>query len=127
QHKTPPPYRICQIGLYRQREALYQRIDARVDEMVAQGLVAEMERLVAAGYGRELSAMSSLGYQQLWPYLDGQMSLAEAVERIKFETHRFARHQLNWFRQDDPAIVWFDAARPDLLTAVADCINQQLL
>lgn len=127
QHKQPPPYHICQIGLYRQREALYQRVDARVDEMVAAGLVAEMAQLIAAGYGRELSSMSSLGYQQLWPYFDGDMRLAEAVERIKFETHRFVRHQLTWFRQDDPTIFWFDAARPDLLTAVADCITQQRL
>ena len=56
--------------------------------------------------------MSSLGYQQLWAYLAGELTLAEAVERIKFETHRFARQQYTWFRPDDPAIHWFDITRP---------------
>lgn len=122
QRKTPPPYAICQVGLYRTREALYDRIDARVDQMMAEGLLMELNRLRAAGYGRDLPAMSSLGYQQLWAYLAAEMALAQAVERIKFETHRFARHQAAWFRRDDPAITWFDAARPDLATAVTDFV-----
>ncbi|MCA9917075.1 MAG: tRNA (adenosine(37)-N6)-dimethylallyltransferase MiaA [Anaerolineales bacterium] len=107
QRKTAPPYRICQIGLARPREALYARIDARVDQMMAAGLLAELETLRDMGYGRSLPSMSGLGYRQLWSYLEGEMSLEEAVERIKFETHRFARHQANWFRKDDPAISWF--------------------
>ncbi|MFZ1398819.1 MAG: tRNA (adenosine(37)-N6)-dimethylallyltransferase MiaA [Candidatus Promineifilaceae bacterium] len=107
QQKTPPPYRICQIGLTRPREALYARIDMRVDQMMANGLLEELQQLRQKGYGRSLPSMSGLGYRQLWAYLHGEMSLAEAVERIKFETHRFARHQANWFREDDPAITWF--------------------
>ena len=107
QRKTPPPYRICQIGLTRPREELYARIDTRVDQMMANGLLAELERLQGLGYGRSLPSMSGLGYRQLWAYLEGEMSLAEAIERIKFETHRFARHQANWFQADDPAITWF--------------------
>ena len=107
QRKTPPPYRICQIGLARPREELYARIDARVDQMMANGLLAELEKLRGLGYARSLPSMSGLGYRQLWAYLHGEMSLEEAVERIKFETHRFARHQANWFRADDPAIKWF--------------------
>ncbi len=122
QRKTPPPYAVCQVGLYRTRQALYARIDARVDQMMAAGLLAELNGLRAAGYGRDLPAMSSLGYQQLWAYLAGEMTLDQAVERIKFETHRFARHQAAWFRRDDPAINWYDAARPDLATAVTDFI-----
>jgi tRNA dimethylallyltransferase len=108
QRKTPPPYRICQIGLSRPREDLYARIDARVDKMMANGLLTELEKLRDAGYGRSLPSMSGLGYRQLWAFLAGEMSLAEAIERIKFETHRFARHQANWFREDDPAITWFE-------------------
>ncbi len=108
QRKTPPPYAILQLGLTRGRAPLYQRIDARVDAMMAAGLLAEMTALRDAGYGRSLPAMSGLGYQQLWAYLEGEMSLAEVVERIKFETHRFARQQYTWFRPDDPAIHWFD-------------------
>ena len=108
QRKSPPPFRLCQIGLGRERESLYERIDARVDQMMVDGLLAEMENLRDKGYGRSLPAMSGLGYRQLWAYLDGEMSLDEAVERIKFETHRFARQQATWFRRDDPMIKWFD-------------------
>ncbi|WP_420630181.1 tRNA (adenosine(37)-N6)-dimethylallyltransferase MiaA [Candidatus Leptofilum sp.] len=108
QHKIPPPYRVCQIGLTRPREELYARIDARIDQMLANGLLDELKQLRDLGYGRSLPSMSGLGYRQLWAHLDGEMSLDEAVERIKFETHRFARHQANWFRKDDPAINWFE-------------------
>ncbi len=107
QRKSPPPYRICQVGLIRPREELYARIDARVDQMMAAGLLDELKNLRDLGYGRSLPSMSGLGYRQLWAYLDGEMSLEEAVERIKYETHRFARHQANWFSKDDPAIAWF--------------------
>lgn len=127
QRKSPPPYTICQLGLYRERAALYARIDARVQQMMAAGLLAEVAQLRRKGYGRDLPAMSSLGYRQLWAYLEGEMTLAEAVERIQFETHRFARHQAAWFRRDDPGITWFDAARPDLETAVADFVEKSFM
>ncbi len=118
QRKSPPPFRICQIGLHREREPLYTRIDRRVDQMMADGLLAELEALRGKGYGRSLPAMSGLGYRQLWAYLDGEMSLDEAVDRIKFETHRFARQQATWFRRDDPAVAWFDMAEDGVETAV---------
>jgi tRNA dimethylallyltransferase len=118
QRKTPPPYHSHIIGLYRRREQLYQRIDQRVDQMLADGLLAELEALKEAGYGRSLPSMSGLGYRQLWAYLDGELTLAEAVERIKFETHRFVRQQNTWFRQDDPRITWFDAGDEGVETAV---------
>lgn len=122
QRKTPPPYRICQIGLIRPRSELYARIDARVDQMMADGLLAELEGLRDVGYGRSLPSMSGLGYRQLWAYLDGEMSLAEAVERIKFDTHHFARHQANWFRLDDPTIRWFEM-EDGVETAVLEYVN----
>jgi tRNA dimethylallyltransferase len=125
QQKKPPPYRICQIGLSRPREELYARIDVRVDHMMDNGLLAELENLRDLGYGRSLPSMSGLGYRQLWSYLEGEMSQAEAVERIKFETHRFARHQANWFQQDDPAISWFEMG-DGVETAVFDHINRWL-
>ena len=108
QRKTPPPYNIQMIGFIRDRDTLYQRIDQRVDQMMTAGLLAELGELREAGYGRSLPAMSGLGYQQLWAYLEGEMTLDEAVERIKFETHRFARQQNTWFGQDDPCIDWFE-------------------
>jgi tRNA dimethylallyltransferase len=126
QRKTPPPYDICQIGLTRERTLLYRRIDERVDQMMADGLLAEVLALRAAGYGRSLPAMSGLGYQQLGAYLDGDMSLEAAIERIKFETHRFVRQQGTWFRQDDPAITWFDLGEAEAETAVSAHVRRWL-
>ena len=126
QRKTPPPYTIQMIGLIRDRKTLYQRIDQRVDQMISAGLLAELEVLRDAGYGRSLPAMSGLGYQQLWAYLAGEMTLDEAVERIKFETHRFARQQNTWFRQDDPRIAWFDLGGDGGETAVIDHVQHWL-
>lgn len=107
QRKTPPPYDVHVVGLHLDRRALYERIDARVDRMMAEGLLDEVIRLRDAGYG-DSPAMSGLGYRQLLTHLAGEMSLEAAVERIKFETHRFARQQATWFRGDDPRIAWFD-------------------
>ncbi|MCI0577078.1 MAG: tRNA (adenosine(37)-N6)-dimethylallyltransferase MiaA [Chloroflexi bacterium] len=111
QRKHPPPYAILTIGLTCDREALYARIDTRVEQMMAGGLLEEVKALRAAGYGRRLPAMSGLGYRQLWAYLEGECTLAEAVERIRFETHRFARQQYTWFRPGDEGVVWFDVTR----------------
>lgn len=112
QLKAPPPYAIHIIGLKRDRDMLYQRIDARIETMMNDGLLDELIRLRADGYGPDLPPMSGLGYRQLQAYLDGAMDLEAAVERIKFETHRFARQQATWFRQDDSRINWFNADDP---------------
>lgn len=79
--------------------ALYARIDQRVDAMLQAGLLAEVESLRAAGYGWELPAMSGIGYREFMPYLTGEAPLAAVVERIKFDTHAFARRQATWFRR----------------------------
>jgi len=108
QRRQVPPYDMLIVGLTRKRESLYARIDQRVDEMMASGLLEEVRSLAAQGYGRSLPSMSGLGYHQLLAFLDGESSLEGAVERIKFETHRFARQQHTWFRTDDTRIRWFD-------------------
>ena len=108
QSKQVPEYTIKLIGLTCEREELYRRIDLRVDRMMAEGLLDEVERLRQRGYGRELPSMSGLGYRQLWAYLAGESTLDKAVERIKFETHRYVRQQYTWFRPGDPHITWFD-------------------
>jgi tRNA dimethylallyltransferase len=108
QRKTPPPYRIYQIGVTRARPALYGRVDARVDQMLADGLVAETERLAAAGYDWELPSMTGLGYRQIGQYLRGECNLEEAVALIKKQTRRFIHQQYTWFRPDDRAIHWVD-------------------
>ncbi len=88
QRRTPPSYRILQIGLTLPREQLYARIDARIDRMIEQGLVDEVKRLLAAGYGWDLPAMSSLGYVQFGGYLNGCEPLEDAVQTVKRETRR---------------------------------------
>jgi tRNA dimethylallyltransferase len=126
QKKSLPSYRICIIGLERERSVLYERIDKRVDLMMKAGLLAEVEALREKGYGRSLPSMSGLGYRQLWAYLDGEMTLDEAVERIKFETHRFSRQQNTWFRRNDPAITWFDMGDVGVETAVVEYVRRWL-
>jgi tRNA dimethylallyltransferase len=108
QRKTPPPYDVRLVGLRRDRAALYARIDARVDGMMAAGLLDEVRRLHDAGYAGE-PPLSGLGYRQLLAHLRGETTLDEAITRIKFETHRFARQQATWFRADDRRIAWFEA------------------
>jgi tRNA dimethylallyltransferase len=108
QRKKRPPYDIKIIGLNTDRDTLYRRIDRRVDQMMAGGLLNEVNDLLKAGYHPTLPAMSGLGYRQLLAHLNGKNTLEEAVDRIKFETHRFARQQATWFRRDDPTINWFD-------------------
>lgn len=110
QRAQPPPYRILQIGLTMPREMLYARVDARLEDMLAEGLLAEVRVLVEQGYPLDLPAMSGLGYRQIALYLAGEISLDEAVHLIKKETRRFIRQQYNWFRLDDPAIHWFDVS-----------------
>lgn len=120
QERTPPPYTFRQIGLTRPRESLYARIDARVDQMVEAGLLEEVRDLLARGYGWELPSMSSLGYRQFSDYLTGEGELIDAVQAIKRETRRFVRQQATWFREDDPAITWFNLDETDEATVVAE-------
>ena len=96
------------IGLTMDREALYRRINLRVDRMMEQGLLTEARGIYDANYQRDLPALRSIGYQQLFAYFDGACSLEEAVEKIKQDTRRFAKRQLAWFRRDE-RIIWYDA------------------
>ena len=103
----PPPYRILTIGLSLPRRAVYARIDARVDAMIAAGLVEETRQL-AAHYAWSLPSMSGLGYRQIGTYLRGECSLEAAIAAIKRDTRRFVRRQANWFRPGDSRILWMD-------------------
>ncbi len=106
--KKPPPFDTLVIGLTADRAALYRRIDSRVDDMIEKGLVEEVESLVRMGYDFGLPAMSGIGYKQIGKFLKGELSLAAATQQIKFETHRFVRHQYAWFKLTDDRIHWFD-------------------
>jgi len=108
QHKKAPPFNILIIGLTANRAELYRRVDLRVDEMIEQGLVEEVRKLVNMGYDTNLPAMLGIGYKQIAMFLRGELILPAAIQQIKFETHRFVRHQYNWFRLNDDRIHWFD-------------------
>ena len=107
--KEPPPYNVLVIGLTLDRSSLYERIDGRVDAMIASGWLSEVEGLLVDGYGPDLPSMSSVGYSELADVLAGVLSMDEAVRRIKYRTHRLARAQYAWFRLNDDRIRWFDA------------------
>ncbi len=104
-----PPYSSLIIGLTLERKALYERIDRRVEAMVEAGWPQEVARLLEMGYSPSLPSMSSLGYREMAAYLSGDLSLEEAVERIKTTTHRYARSQYAWFKLNDPRIQWLEA------------------
>ena len=101
--KKERPFRIIKIGLDRPREELYNRINARVDKMMSDGLLDEVKALYPE---KELNALNTVGYKELFDYLDGRWPLKEAVERIKGNTRRYARKQLTWYKKDEQ-IRWF--------------------
>lgn len=117
QGREAPPYNWVIVGLTMERPALYQRVDHRAEEMVRQGLVEEVRMLLGLGYGWDLPAMSGLGYLQFRPYLEQTCRLEDALERLKFDTHAFIRHQYTWFRRF-PVQHWFDAASPEEMAQV---------
>lgn len=106
--KQPPAYPVLIIGLTMQRENLYLRVDCRVDEMIKHGLVNEVKDLMSKGYSLDLPSMSGIGYKQIAKSIQGEMDLTSAVEQIKKETRRFARHQYAWFRPSDARIHWLN-------------------
>jgi tRNA dimethylallyltransferase len=116
--KGPPPYETLEIGLTMPRAALYRVIDDRVADQINRGLVAEVRSLLEGGIPEDAPAMSSLGYRQLLPYLHGESSLEDAMERICLDTHRYVRHQETWLRRN-PRLIWFDVTSPDWQVAVS--------
>jgi tRNA dimethylallyltransferase len=105
------PYDALVVGLTRDREELYQRVDTRIQDMLASGFVAEVSDLLSQGYSPSLATLSAIGYREIVAYLQGEISLDEAQERMKRQTRVFIRRQANWFKPDDPNIHWFDASR----------------
>jgi tRNA dimethylallyltransferase len=99
------PFRIHKIGLQLPKDQLHERIHTRVDRMMAQGLLEEVKRL---GPFRDHNALQTVGYSELFDYLDGKCPLEEAVDAIKKNTRRYAKRQMTWFRKDH-AIQWADA------------------
>ena len=111
QQKKPPPFQSLIIGLTGDRKELYRRADERVDNMIKYGFVEEVKTLLKMGYSLSLPSMSSIGYREIGQYLGGEMTLDEAVYKIKTGTHRFIRHQYAWFHLKDERIRWFNAEK----------------
>ena len=111
QTKKERPFRVVKIGLNRKREELYNRINARVDQMMDDGMLEEASGIYDL---RHLNALNTVGYKELFDYMDGKWPLEEAVERIKGNTRRYARKQLTWFKRD-PEVRWF---HPDEIEAI---------
>ena len=107
------PFEPLMLGLTMEREALYGRINLRVDRMMEQGLLDEAKRIFDAQYDPTLPAMKSIGYQQLFAFFRGECTLQDATEKIKQDTRHFAKRQLTWFRRDE-RIVWHDATEWEL-------------
>lgn len=117
--REPPDFESFIIGLTTDRKELYALVDRRVDAMLARGLVAEVENLVKMGYDLTLPAFSGIGYRQVGQFLRGEMTLEEAVSRVKTATHRFIRHQYAWFRPADERIHWIDIKQGDSVVETA--------
>ncbi len=108
---------FIKIGLTLKREELYRRIDQRVESMMARGLVDEVKRLKEKGFTPKLKALKTVGYQELFAYLEGEMDLLTATQKIKLNTRHYAKRQLTWFRKDEE-IVWLDADADNLTNKI---------
>jgi tRNA dimethylallyltransferase len=103
------PFRIINIGLELPRQVLYDRINARVDKMMENGLLDEVKKLVPY---KHLNALQTVGYRELFDYLEGNISLEKAVDKIKQNTRHYAKRQLTWFKAD-PSMRWFHPGDTD--------------
>tara|TARA_Y100001934_G_scaffold45378_1_gene54954 strand:- start:803 stop:1753 length:951 start_codon:yes stop_codon:yes gene_type:complete len=108
--KDPVLYNPFIIGLTKDRTTLYRDVDNRIDEMLKEGWIEEVRLLINSNIDLSYSSMSSLGYDEIYRYINGEVSIDDATEKIKINTHRFIRSQYNWFRISDTRIHWFDIA-----------------
>lgn len=123
------PYRFCYFVLNDDRERLYARIEERVDEMLARGLVDEVRMLRELGCHRGMVSMQGLGYKEILDYLEGDCTLEEAVVILKRDTRHFAKRQLTWFRRED-AVTWvskpdFDYDEEKILAFLLECLAKE--
>jgi len=112
------PFKMLKIGLNTERERLFTRISARVDKMMEDGLLEEVKSLVPH---RNYNALNTVGYKELFAFLDGNVSIEHAIEKIKTNTRRYAKRQLTWFKRDSD-IQWFS---PEDFEKVLSYISSQ--
>ena len=117
-NKLEHPFSIVKIGLTLPREILYDRIDRRMDDMISQGLFAEAETLYPL---RHINALQTVGYQEIFDYIDGKYDRDEAVRLLKRNSRRYAKRQLTWFQRDSD-IIWME---PDNIDGIIEAIDKQ--
>ena len=115
----PSAMEFVKIGLNLERKELYQKINLRTEEMIAQGFLDEVKMLKKKGFTPKLKALKTVGYQELFDYLDGKLDLQEAIEKIKVNTRHYAKRQLTWFGKDKE-IIWLDAEDDNLIKKILE-------
>jgi tRNA dimethylallyltransferase len=113
---------FVKIGLTLDRKKLYEKIDQRVEKMISEGLLEEVKGLREKGYSSALKAFKTVGYQELFSYLEGEIDFQSAVERIKLNTHSYAKRQLTWFKKEKE-INWLDAEKENLIESIVKCLK----
>lgn len=117
------PFSSLVIGLNRDRDQLYRRIEERIDWQLANGLIDETKRLLDRGSRRDGAAMKGLGYRQVAAYLAGECDRAEMVRQFKRDTRRFAKRQMTWFRRE-PGITWFTVEEGEPVEQTVDRVTR---
>jgi tRNA dimethylallyltransferase len=118
------PYIVLKIGLTMEKQALFQRIDERIDQMIKGGLIEEVRMLLQMGYDETCKAMQSLGYRHILAYLKGSLTLDDAVRRMKRDSRSYAKRQMTWFKKE-PDIHWF--LLPDNMDRIGETISTYFL
>lgn len=119
------PFATLMIGLNRDRDMLYRRIEGRIDWQLAHGLIEETKRLLAQGYQRDSAAMKGLGYRQVAEHLAGEYDAAEMVRRFKRDTRHFSKRQMTWFRKE-PGIQWLMIEEPESVPHTTTRVIEQI-
>lgn len=119
QHQVDRPFNIVKIGLERDRDVLYERINLRMDLMIGAGLFEEAQALYPQ---KDLNALQTVGYQEIFQYLDGEYDKEEAIRLLKRNSRRYAKRQMTWFKKDEE-ITWF---HPDQVDEIKQFIEQSL-
>ncbi len=117
--RREPVYDALILGIDADRETLYERINKRVDKMMDDGLLEEVRSLKDMGIGRDTTAMQAIGYKEILEFLEGAVTIDEAVEKIKMESRRYAKRQMTWFRRNDK-IQWVRADAPDFMALITE-------
>ena len=122
------PYQFLYFVLTHDRQVLYDRIEKRIDQMIAEGLVNEVDKLLKMGYNQELVSMQGLGYKEFVPYLKGECTLEDSIYVLKRDTRHFAKRQLTWFRRERD-VRWLDksqhASEKELLNTILETIKEE--